>query len=230
MKPSIVFDRSDKNREPESRSAAENVAQKQVDLDSTFHIKDNRPKAIQMQKLQDKVNDHVKQHSLQLEDKRSSVSSLQKSSPHHNSPLQRYPYVSTPSKDLKRKDALIYGIYRQIGNQLTLQYVGQTSMDRAGSRFVEHVDYDAGQPWHGMDITRDESTWAYVPRKIWAYDDVTKLEITVSETFWIEKHNPPRNGQVPLTKAKWEEYKKIPGNFYVGNAHIPESWTEDEDE
>jgi hypothetical protein len=104
--------------------------------------------------------------------------------------IQRYPYINSDPPD--RKDAQIYGIYQTNKGIIdNLLYIGQTTDDRAGIRFIEHVTNDKHAPWYyqnGIDYTVEEKKWPFVPRQLDRLKNVTKFETTAAEQSWMEHY------------------------------------------
>lgn len=141
--------------------------------------------------------------------------------------IQQYPYINSDPPGTK--DALIYGIFKMNnGVEGDCVYVGQTTMARAGDRFVEHVQEDDWAPWYGGDYSsEDTDDWPYVPRKLEGLKDVTRFEVTAAEQWWIEHEQATKkldNRINAMTKATFEKYKTIPGNYDYTKIDVGKTW------
>lgn len=145
--------------------------------------------------------------------------------------VQRYQYIN--SDPPSRKDAQIYGIYKNPeSSNPNPKYVGQTTIDRAGARFLEHVKEDEGTPWYGMTITSDDSDWAYVPRQLEFLGNVTKFEVTAAEQYWFQNYGGKSSlistsggtPNQPMLKDTFNYYKTIKNNYDAKNIQLGNSW------
>jgi hypothetical protein len=145
--------------------------------------------------------------------------------------VRRYPYIS--SDPPAEEDSLIYGIYNapiEDGDEPI--YVGQTTWARSGTRFLEHVNNDKGAPWYQADISGDLDTWPYHPANIERLKEVTRFEVTAAEQYWYEAKGGKddlynRSGgdaNQPMTKATFEKYKTIKGNYRPLRISLSDNW------
>jgi hypothetical protein len=148
--------------------------------------------------------------------------------------VQRYLYINTDPP--AEKDSLIYGIWpTPINHGDEPIYVGQTSLDRAGSRFVEHARDDAGAPWHKdvCDYSSDDADdWPYLPRTLENLKDVTRFEVTAAEQWWYEDKGGKQalynrsggDANQPMKRATFYNYKGIGGNYDHNKIGVSSSW------
>jgi len=125
----------------------------------------------------------------------------------------------------------VYAIYDSSTSAVV--YVGLTSYQRDGDRFIEHVNNDLGYPWHKSLFTDmayqspDSTKWPYYPRKQEDCKDFTPLETVASEQYWWEHHGGLTgkllNKQQPLTLACFKKY--MTAQTYRGAAiGFPPGW------
>ncbi len=148
--------------------------------------------------------------------------------------IQRYPYLDGST----RYDSLIYGIYKLSGGVAkgSPSYIGQTTWNRRGDRWQEHVRTDAYAPWYytnwatSPDVTdvKDAPYW-WIQEE--APKNVTKVEITAAEQWWYEHYAKKGakllNPQTPMLKATFLKYTDsitYPGNYDPANVQIKKTW------
>ena len=145
--------------------------------------------------------------------------------------IQRYPYINSADE---YKDAQIYGIYENSDgdgdvDDDDIKYVGQTTDERVGARFVEHASNDSWAPWHKDKCGGygdDDTQWLYVPREIEAIENVSKFETTVDEQYWYEQKGGRDllNKNQPLKNATFHTYKDEMGNYDAGKIGLAATW------
>jgi hypothetical protein len=128
-----------------------------------------------------------------------------------------------------RERTSIYFIYEKSTNKVV--YVGQTTYNRDGARWLEHITQDSQAPWYekhfaaGAYQSSDDKDWPYFPRKAFDCKDCTPLETAASEEFyWEERGGLTRqlvNRVQPLTKATFNKYKA--SSTFNGNG-FPPNW------
>jgi hypothetical protein len=146
--------------------------------------------------------------------------------------IQRYPKLDGS----KRKDALIYVIYKNNGKsiQSQIRYVGQTMARREYQRFYEHVTGDKWAPWYihatkkGLDYSGDMADWPYRYGVVEDLKDVTKFETTVAEQWWMEHYLkrglPLLNDSTPCTLSNFKKRSRHKKLYNPKNISVPTSY------
>ena len=124
----------------------------------------------------------------------------------------------------------IYAIIESATGQIV--YVGLTSYQRDGDRFIEHVNDDTAYPWHRSLFSvnayqsDDENAWPYYPRKLFDCKDFTWLETAASEQYYWEMNGGLNgdlyNKQVPLRSHTFLKYKN--SGTWSGKVGFPPGW------
>lgn len=148
-------------------------------------------------------------------------------SPRHNMSglVQRYPYQNNTNL----KDALIYAITTNDLNEVI--YVGQTTNERRGSRFIEHVNNDNWAPWwvnNGHVYGDDKSKWPYRWYPLEELKQVTKFETTVAEQWWLEKYMKENyqlwNHATPCTIQNFNKRSNNPDLYNPKKIDVDPNW------
>lgn len=115
-------------------------------------------------------------------------------------------------EDTTERDHSIYAIYCASTGKIV--YVGQTTYERDGSRFVEHVTQDVWAPWFFQKVVYDpnaDTHWPYYPRKLANLKEVTLLEVAAAEEYYWELYGglegKLENRQQPLKLQTFNKYK-----------------------
>ncbi|MDH3603794.1 MAG: DUF4157 domain-containing protein [Candidatus Tectomicrobia bacterium] len=139
--------------------------------------------------------------------------------------VQRYP----DQDGTDRKDALIYAI--TTNDQKEIIYVGQTTDQRAGDRFLEHVKKDSWAPWW-VDKPNvygdDETTWPFRVHALENLKNVTKFETTVAEQWWLEfqlkEGHTLLNDSTPCSLANFNKRSGNASLYDPNNIGVSISW------
>lgn len=95
---------ADKIQENQNKAVTNTISQKKSDNKPAFQFADNRPEAIQMQKLQEIAANYTKKNSFQFVDNRPEVVTQRKlqemaqNSPHPRAVIQRVKWKELPSE------------------------------------------------------------------------------------------------------------------------------------
>ena len=108
----------------------------------------------------------------------------------------------------------IYGIYNNSSGDFDASdcvYVGKTVGADVGTRWLQHIDKDAGKPWYKMKLVDGDSE-AYVVRQIWGFKNITRFDVAVAEQYYIQKAINEWDATLlnkinALTKSKFDAYK-----------------------
>jgi hypothetical protein len=114
-------------------------------------------------------------------------------------------------------------------------YVGQTTYDRDGTRFQEHIRDDVTKTWHyqqhsdGAYGNPNADLWPFRPYKKWDCKDFTNLEVAASEQYYWEEYGGldgelTQNSKQPLTLKTFIKYKNMPGTW-TGLVNFPGGWS-----
>lgn len=186
-------------------------------------VRQQQPKttASGLKTMEDNRHSSVMQRKIQhLADR---YSEDQQSAKTTDSPIQRYTFID--SDPPQRKTGVIYGIFKApYDHQNLCEYVGQVEEGRYDTRWKEHQKDDADKPWQETKA----SSANYQVYEIGTFNNVTRLEITMLEQYYVEEYAKIgaklRNKVNPITLATMNKYKQIAGNFDAKECTLTNSW------